>query len=158
MQIGLENGLLLLALVDVLLAQAHHGAQRLGVVSVGFGFPVDIADVVSDRLLLFLQALDAFDEGFELILGEAMGGGGGLIVLDGSGGLLLYLLFRPICGRALRILRSGLVAVWPSRLLHRHQRSPRSRRRRPARSLLPSNCDPTYPGRAGRSFAARPES
>src|SRR6185437_12707508 len=85
-QIGLENGLLLLALVDVLLAQEHHGAQRLGVVSVGFGFPVDIADVVSDRLLLFLQALDAFDEGFELILGEAMGGGGGLIVLNGSGG------------------------------------------------------------------------
>src|SRR5579859_1634079 len=81
-QIGFQNRFLLLALVDVLLAQAHHGAQRLDVVAVDLGLAVDVADVVGDRLLLFFEPLDAFDEGFELVLGEAVGGG--LIVVDGG--------------------------------------------------------------------------
>ena len=58
------------ALVLVLLAQAHDRAQRLHVVAVALGLGVDVADVVGDRLLLFLEPLDALDEGLELILGE----------------------------------------------------------------------------------------
>src|SRR5579871_467392 len=81
-QIGLQDSFLLLALVDVLLAQAHDGAQRLDVVAVDLGLAVDVADVVGDRLLLFFEPLDAFDEGLELVLGEAVGGG--LIVVDGG--------------------------------------------------------------------------
>ena len=73
-QVGLENGLLLLALVDVLLAQPHDCAQGLDVEAVGFGLAIDVADVVGDRLLFLLQALDALDESLELVLGEAMGG------------------------------------------------------------------------------------
>src|SRR5208282_6049024 len=82
-QVGLENGLLLLALVDVLLAQPHHSAQRLDVETVALGLGKDVANVVGDRLLLFFEPLDAFDERLELILGEAVGG---LLVLDGSSG------------------------------------------------------------------------
>ena len=48
-QVGLENGLLLLAFVDVLLAQAHDCAQGLGVEAAGFGFAIDIADVIGEN-------------------------------------------------------------------------------------------------------------
>src|SRR5271170_6007722 len=40
-QVGLEDGLLLLALVDVLLAQPHHDAQRLDVEAVALGLGID---------------------------------------------------------------------------------------------------------------------
>ena len=73
-QVGFQDRLLLLALVDVLLAQPHHGAQRLDVEAVAFGLGIDVADVVGDRLLFFFEPLDALDEGLELILGETVGG------------------------------------------------------------------------------------
>jgi NTP pyrophosphatase (non-canonical NTP hydrolase) len=71
------------ALVRVLLAHAHDGAQRLDVVAVTLGFGEDVADVVGDRLLLFLQPLDALDDGLELVLGKFRRG---LVVADGGGG------------------------------------------------------------------------
>ena len=83
MQVGLQNGLLLLALVDVLLAQPHHDAQRLDVEAVALGLGIDVADVVGDRLLLFFEPLDPLDDGLELILGKAVGG---LFVFGGSSG------------------------------------------------------------------------
>ena len=82
-QVGFQDRLLLLALVDVQLAQPDDGAQRLDVEAVALGFGVDVADVVGERLLFLFEPLDALDEGLEVILGEAVrslfvfGGGGG---------------------------------------------------------------------------------
>ena len=70
-QVGFENLLLLAALVGIQLAQAHDRAQRLGIEAGAFRFGIHVADVVGGRLLLFLEALDALDDRFELILGEA---------------------------------------------------------------------------------------
>src|SRR5580704_18088653 len=61
-QVCLENGLLLPALIDVLLAQPHHDAQRLDVITRALGFGVDVANIVGEGLLLFFKPLDAFDE------------------------------------------------------------------------------------------------
>src|ERR1700722_11053671 len=58
-QVGLQNSLLLLALVDVLLAQPHHDPQRLHVETIALGFRIDVADVVGERLLLVFKALDS---------------------------------------------------------------------------------------------------
>ena len=69
------------ALVGVLLAHAHDGAQRLDVVAVALGFRIDVADIVGDRLLFFFQTLDALDDGLELVFGEFRRG----LVLDGGG-------------------------------------------------------------------------
>ena len=82
-QVGLQYRLVLFALVDVLLAQAHHDTQRLDIEAVALGFGIDIADVVGERLFLLLEPFDALDEGLELILGEAVGG---LVVFGGGGG------------------------------------------------------------------------
>src|SRR6201993_3999415 len=62
LHIGLQDGLLLLALVGILLAQPHDGAQRLHVVAVALALGIDVTDVVGGRLLLFLQPLDALDD------------------------------------------------------------------------------------------------
>ena len=59
-QIGLEDSILLLAFVDVLLAQPHHDPQRLDVVAVALGFRIDVADIVGDRLLFLLKSLELF--------------------------------------------------------------------------------------------------
>jgi uncharacterized protein YcbK (DUF882 family) len=74
LQVGFENCLVLPALVGVLLAHADDGAQRLDLVAVALRFRIHIADVVGDRLLLFLQPLDPFDDGLELVFGEARRG------------------------------------------------------------------------------------
>ena len=60
-QVGLQNRLVLLALVDVLLAQAHHDTQRLDVEAVALGFGIDIADVVGEGLFFFFEPFDALD-------------------------------------------------------------------------------------------------
>jgi hypothetical protein len=39
----------------------------LGVVAVGLGLGVDVADILAERLLLFLEALDALDEQAQLV-------------------------------------------------------------------------------------------
>src|ERR1700760_2815733 len=70
LHVGLENGLGLLTLVGILLAQPHDGAQRLDVEAVALALGIDVADVVGDGLLLLFQPLDALDDGFELVLGE----------------------------------------------------------------------------------------
>src|SRR3984885_9900273 len=82
-QVGLENSLLLLALVDVLLAQPHHDAQRFYVEAVALGFGIDVADVVGDGFLFFFEPLDPLDESLELVLGETVGG---LLVFGGGSG------------------------------------------------------------------------
>src|SRR5215470_9493560 len=71
MHIGLQDRFLLLALVGILLAHPHDGAQRLDVEARALGLRIDVADVVGDRLLFLLQPLDALDEGLELILAES---------------------------------------------------------------------------------------
>src|SRR5688500_2868616 len=60
--VGLEQRVGLLAVVGLHLAEADDGADRLGVVAARLGLAVDVLDVVRDRLLLLLQALDALDE------------------------------------------------------------------------------------------------
>ena len=72
LQIGIQDRLLLGALVGVLLAHADDGAQRLDVVAVALGFAVDVLDVVGNRLLFLFKPLDALDDGLELVLGEGM--------------------------------------------------------------------------------------
>src|SRR5580700_510552 len=90
-QVGLQNSLLLLALVDVLLAQPHHDPQRLDVEAIALSLGINVADVVGDRLLLFLELFNALNEGLELVLGEAVGG---LLVFGGgSGGHRVLLAF-----------------------------------------------------------------
>ena len=98
--VGVEHFLLLAAFVGVELAQAHDRAQRLDVEAVALGLGIDVADVVGGRLLLLLEPLDALDDGFELILGEA---GGGLFFFGcGAGGhrSLLKLSFKRAFGVA----------------------------------------------------------
>ena len=55
MHVGLKHGFFFLALVDVLLAQPHDGAQRLDVVAVALGLGVNLADCL-------LYTSDAADE------------------------------------------------------------------------------------------------
>src|SRR5262245_36869242 len=81
-QVGFQNRFLLLALVDVLLAHTHHRAQRFYIEAVALGLGIDVTHVIGDRLLFFLQPLDALNEGLELILGETMRG---LFVFGGGG-------------------------------------------------------------------------
>src|SRR6266536_2545829 len=71
LHIGFQNRLGFGALVGILLAQAHDGAQRLDVETVALAFGVDVADVVGDGLLLFLQPLDALDDSLELVFCES---------------------------------------------------------------------------------------
>jgi hypothetical protein len=71
MQVGIENLLLLAALVGVELAQAHDRAQSLGIETGAFRFGIHVSDVVGGGLFLFLEALDALDESLQLILGKA---------------------------------------------------------------------------------------
>src|SRR5882672_12015346 len=81
--VGLKHRLVLHPLVLILLAQPHDRAQRLDVIAIALGLGIDVADVVSDRLLLLLEPLDALDDGLELILGETRRG---LLGLDGGSG------------------------------------------------------------------------
>jgi hypothetical protein len=60
----------LLPRVGLHLPVSHHQPHRPGVVAVGLGLGVDLLDVASDALLLFLQALDALDEQPQLIRGD----------------------------------------------------------------------------------------
>ena len=80
LHVGLQDGLLLHALVRILLAQTDNGAQRLDVVAVALAFGIDVANVVRDRLFLFFQPLDALDDGLELVLGKSRCG----LFLDGG--------------------------------------------------------------------------
>src|SRR5712671_781262 len=82
LHVGFQDGLRFRALIGVLLAQAHDGAQRLDVEAVALGFGIDVADIVRDRLLFFFQAFDTLDDGLELVFGEFRRG----LFLDGGGG------------------------------------------------------------------------
>src|SRR5215467_5847967 len=83
MQVGLEDRLMLLAFIGVLLAHANDDTQCFGIKAVGLGFRVDVADIVGDGLFLLFEPLNALDEGFEVVLGNA-GGGHALWLLGGS--------------------------------------------------------------------------
>src|SRR4029078_9883832 len=65
--IGLQHRVLLLAVVGLHSSQPYDHAHDLGVVAVGLGLGVDVADIVGDALLLFLEALDPLDEQPQLI-------------------------------------------------------------------------------------------
>src|SRR5580704_4123196 len=80
-QICFKNRFLLGALVFILLTQSHDRAQHLHIVAVALGFRVNVADVVGNRLLLFLEALYTFDKSLELIFGKLM-----RVVFSGNSG------------------------------------------------------------------------
>src|SRR5947209_14095739 len=65
--IGLEQRVGFLAGVGFHLPQADDCSHRLGVVAVGLGLGIDVADVVSDALFLLLQTLDSLDEQPQLV-------------------------------------------------------------------------------------------
>ncbi len=52
-------------------SQADHLAHDLGVEAGALGLGIDLADVVGQRLLFFFKALDALDEGTQMLFGEA---------------------------------------------------------------------------------------
>src|SRR5205085_8088135 len=105
----------------------------LGVETGGLGLGVDVANVVGERLLLLFESLDAFDKGFEVILGNA---GGGHQLLLGSGGR------APVGERRF----SGPAALASSRVRIHPQavsacapcRTPRAARGPPRAGALPS--------------------
>ena len=69
MEIGVEHGLFLFPLIGVLFADADHGSQRLDVEAVALRLGIDVAKIGGERGLLFLQSLDAGDDGAELVFG-----------------------------------------------------------------------------------------
>ena len=66
MEVEVKQRFHFLPLVAVLLAQADDLAHHLDVIAIALGFGVDILDVVGNGFLLFLEALDALNEGTEL--------------------------------------------------------------------------------------------
>src|SRR3546814_3935885 len=68
--IDVENRFHLLAVVDRHFPEAHDLTHDLGVVTLRFGFVIDVADIVADTLFLFLQPLDALDENAQLFVGS----------------------------------------------------------------------------------------
>src|SRR3546814_11432593 len=60
--IDVENRFHLLAVVDRHFPEAHDLTHDLGVVTLRFGFVIDVADIVADTLFLFLSPLDALAE------------------------------------------------------------------------------------------------
>ena len=68
--VDVEDGFHLAAVVGLHLPQADDLAHDLGVVTLALGLRIDVADVVSDALFLFLKPLDAFDEQPQLIGGD----------------------------------------------------------------------------------------
>jgi len=74
MHIGLENSLLLAPFIGILLAQPHDRAQCLDVEAVGLGLGINVPNIVADRFFLFLQPLDALDEGLQMILRKRAAG------------------------------------------------------------------------------------
>ena len=73
MHIGVQDRFVLFPFVYILLAQADHDTQRLDVKTVALGLRIYVANVLGDCLLLFLEAFDALDEGFKLLLGKTTG-------------------------------------------------------------------------------------
>src|ERR1700730_14601007 len=69
-QVDVEQRLLLVALLRVLLAQPNHFAQDLHVEAVALGLLIDFLLVFVQRLDLFLDPLDALDDGAQLIAGD----------------------------------------------------------------------------------------
>src|SRR5689334_1746252 len=70
-QVGVQDFLLLTALVGIELAQAHDAAERLGIEARAFRFGIDVTDIVRRRLLVLFETFDALDEGLQLVFGEA---------------------------------------------------------------------------------------
>ena len=72
--VDVEKGLLFLPVGTIHFAQAHDLAHDLGVITRGFRLGIDLADVARCRGALFLQPLDALDEGFQAFrLNAALG-------------------------------------------------------------------------------------
>ncbi|VVT01416.1 conserved hypothetical protein [Erythrobacter sp. EC-HK427] len=68
--IRVEDHFLLAAIIRVHLPQADDLAHDLRVVAHGFGLGVNVADVVGDALFLFFEALDAFDQQAQAVVGR----------------------------------------------------------------------------------------
>ncbi len=73
MHVGLENRLLLAPFIGILFAQPHDRAQRLDVEATGLCLGVNVADIIADCFLLFLQPLDALDESLQMVFRKAAG-------------------------------------------------------------------------------------
>src|SRR3990172_8331488 len=87
--VEVEQGLFLLTLGGVLLAERNDLAHDPGVEAVGLGLGVDFLDIAGDRLFVLIEPLDAFDEASELALGESCLG------IHGVGWALVALGFWP---------------------------------------------------------------
>src|SRR6478735_7064750 len=67
--VGVEDRFHLGAVVGLHLPQADDLAHDLGVVADCLGLGVDVADIVGDALLLFLEALDTLDQEAQAVIG-----------------------------------------------------------------------------------------
>ena len=65
--IGFHQRVGLLARVRFHFSQSNDRPHRLGVIAVGLGFRIDVANIVRDALLLFLQTLDPLDKQPQLV-------------------------------------------------------------------------------------------
>ena len=70
LQVEIEHRFFFFALVGVFLAQRNHLAQDFRIKAIALRLSVDFLDVGGDGLLLFLKALDALDNAFQLSLGK----------------------------------------------------------------------------------------
>src|SRR5688572_29459693 len=69
--VGVEQSLGLLADMALHLAEPDDGPHRLRVIAPRLGFGVDVLDVIGDRLLLFLEPFDPFDQQPQFVCGDA---------------------------------------------------------------------------------------
>lgn len=71
--VELQHRILFLALMVLFLAQTYDGPDNLAVEAGTFELRVNFLDVVADRFLFFLKALDTLDEGAQLADGNGLG-------------------------------------------------------------------------------------
>src|SRR5262249_16182957 len=125
-----QQRLLLGAFRRILLADADDLPQHLGVEAVALGLGVNLLDVVGDGPLLLLHALDALDEGADLVLRHAVGRNGWLSGHDDYLGVTTERPLNPLPpGCSSPISRHPPPLLWPVG----NAREPIARR--PARAL-----------------------
>src|SRR5688500_4001972 len=65
--IGFEQSVHLLPRMSFKAAQRYYPPHRLGVIAIGLGFRIDVANVVGDALLLLLKPFDPLDKQPQLV-------------------------------------------------------------------------------------------
>src|SRR6185312_15645577 len=70
MQVHIQDRFLLSTLVCILLPHPYNGAQGFRIEAITFGFGINVADVIGDRLFLLFHSFDALDNRSNLVLSD----------------------------------------------------------------------------------------